>query len=401
VTTVIVQTKFASQPLNRRQRVMYRFDAGRVKTTPTTATRRPFSRRTLAVSAALLAGLAAAASMVPTVASAQSSNDKYTVGLIGDFNYGPINGPMWKESDRMIADINNAKPSFVIHNGDIKGGSTECTDEIVLANKTQFRTVDVPLVYLFGDNEWTDCYRALATVPRTPFGDPLERLDYLRQTFYASNESQGATQLTFTRQADVDKQFQTYVENIRWVKGPVMYVAMNVPGSNNNCPGGRRQVTKVPSMFECRLREPAVLKWLSASFDEAKKQNLRGVVIAIQANPDFENRNADLPTYDNDGYKRLIKTLQNEVATFSGEVVLTHGDSHLQKIDQPLTDIIDVRDGTEQGKVIGSFRRVETFGNPETHWIRMTVDPAQKSMFGFERMIVAGNPTPRPVPAGR
>jgi hypothetical protein len=329
------------------------------------------------------------------VAYAQTES-AYSVGLIGDYNYGPIDGPMWKESERMVADINKAKPSFVIHNGDIKAGSSECTDAIVTANKDQFRTFTMPMVYLFGDNEWTDCYRGLVANPKSPFGDPIERLDKLRSTFYASNQSQGATPLTFTRQADVDTQFPAYVENIRWVRGPVMFVAMNVPGSNNNCFGGPKQTTKVPSMYECKVREPAVLKWLSQSFDEAKQQKLKGVVVAIQANPDFENRNADLPGYDNDGYKRLIKTLQNEVVAFNGEVVLTHGDSHAQRIDKPLTDVIDVRDAREEGKVLGSFRRVETFGNPETHWIRMTVDPAGKSLFSFERMIVPGNPAPLP-----
>jgi hypothetical protein len=254
----------------------------------------------------------------------------------------------------------------------------------------------MPLVYLFGDNEWTDCYRGLTAAPRSPFGDPIERLDKLRTTFYSSDSSQGAQQLTFTRQADIDKQFQTYVENVRWVRGPVMYVAMNVPGSNNNCFGGPRQTTRVPSMYECKVREPAVLKWLGDSFDEAKRVKLRGVVVAIQANPDFENRNADLPGYDNDVYKRLIKTLQREVVALNGEVVLTHGDSHAQRIDKPLTDVIDVRDSAAVGKVLGSFRRVETFGNPETHWIRMSVNPAATPMFSFERMIVPGNPGPLP-----
>jgi hypothetical protein len=329
-------------------------------------------------------------------ALAQSDTSAYTVALIGDYNYGPIGGSMWQESERMIADINKATPAFVIHNGDIKGGSTECTDAIVEANKEQFRTFTMPLVYLFGDNEWTDCYRALTAVPRSPFGDPIERLEKLRTTFYSSTSSQGAKQLTFTRQADVDRQFQTYVENVRWVRGPVMYVALNVPGSNNNCFGGPRQITRVPSMFECKVREPAVLKWLSDSFNEAKRQKLRGVVVAMQANPDFENRNGDLPTYDNDGYKRLIKTLQTEVVAFDGEVVLTHGDSHAQRLDTPLTDVVDIRDSREVGKVLGSFRRIETFGNPETHWIRMTVNPAATPIFSFERKVVPGNPTPLP-----
>jgi hypothetical protein len=77
-------------------------------------------------------------------ASAQSDAESYTVGLIGDYNYGPIDGPMWKESERMIADINKAKPAFIIHNGDIKGGSTECTDAIVRLPKSSFERSRCP-----------------------------------------------------------------------------------------------------------------------------------------------------------------------------------------------------------------------------------------------------------------
>ncbi len=328
--------------------------------------------------------------------SAKAATETYTLALIGDYNYGPLNGPLWQESERMIADINAQSPAFVIHNGDTKPGSTECTDEINTATKAQFDRVKSPLVYLFGDNEWTDCHRILATTPKSPFGDPFERLENLRRQFYASNQSQGAIPMTLVRQADIDRQFVAYVENVRWIKGPVMFIGLNVPGSNNNCPGGPSQVTRVPSLFECKLREPAVLKWLSDSFAEAKRLRLSGVLIAMQGNPDFENRRGDLPAYDNNGYKRLIKTLQNEVVSFGGKVVLTHGDSHLQHFDKPLTDVIDVRDATETGRVLGSFRRVETFGNPETHWVRVTVDPTQPDLFSFERMIVKGNPVPKP-----
>ncbi len=344
--------------------------------------------------ASIVLGLSATAALVP---AAKAANESYTVALIGDYNYGPLNGPLWQESERMIADINTASPSFVIHNGDTKAGGNECTDEINVATKAQFDRVKSPLVYLFGDNEWTDCHRILATVPKSAFGDPFERLDNLRRVFYPNNQSQGGTKMTLVRQADVDKQFVAYVENVRWVKGPVMFIGLNVPGSNNNCAGGPLQVTRIPSLFECTSREPAVLKWLSDSFAEAKRLQLRGVFIAQQGNPDFENKRSELPTYDNNGYKRLIKTIQTEVSNFNGQVVLTHGDSHSQRFDTPLTDVIDVRDGTETGKVMGSFRRVETFGNPETHWIRMTVDPTKPELFSFERKVVAGNPVPKPL----
>ena len=352
--------------------------------------------RLAAVSGALL-GLPALSIISGTSATAQTADEKFTVALIGDYNYGALNGPLWHESGRMIADINANKPSFVIHNGDIKAGSSECTDAIVTATKAQFDSFKMPLVYLFGDNEWTDCHRILSSNPRSAFGDPFERLENLRTTFYSSNRTQGTDPFTVIRQADVDQQFQSYVENVRWKRGPVMFIGLNIPGSNNNCESPY-QATRVPSLYECKVREPAVLKWLSDSFAEAKRLQAKAVFIAMQGNPDFENKNVDMPAYDNNGYKRFLKTLQNEVVQFPGQVVLTHGDSHTQHIDKPLNDVIDVRDPSAKGKVIGSLLRVETFGNPETHWIKMTVDPTSKDLFTFERMIVAGNPAPKALP---
>jgi hypothetical protein len=326
--------------------------------------------------------------------AADDSNESFKVALIGDYNYGTIDGPFWAESTRMVADINKANVAFSIHNGDIKGGSTECTDDIVRATKLQFDTFKAPVVYQFGDNEWTDCHRFRTANPTTRFGDPIERLDHLRSTFYSVPQSQGGSTMPLVRQADVDPQFPLYVENVRWQRGPVMFVSINVPGSNNNSPGGPRQVTKVASNYEWRAREAAVLSWIDQSAAAAIKAKTKVLFISQQANPDFENTGADLPTYDNDGYLRLIKTYQRLAVTFPGKIYVTHGDSHLGfKTNNPVTDVLDVRDSlATKGKVLGSFTRIETFGNPNTHWIQMTVDPKGKELLTFEPMLVPGNP---------
>jgi hypothetical protein len=326
-------------------------------------------------------------------ARAVDENDAYKVAIVGDYNYGPIGGSFWDESTRMIADINKANVAFTVHNGDIKGGSTECTDEIVQAMQTQFGTYKSPIVYQFGDNEWTDCHRFGRANPTSRFGDPIERLDNLRKTFYSKPVSQGATTMALIRQSDVDSQFPLYVENVRWQRGPVMFVSINVPGSNNNSPGGPLQTTKVPSNYEWRAREAAVLSWIDQSAAAAIKAKSKVLFISQQANPDFENTGVDLPTYDNDGFKRLIKTYQRLALTFPGQVYVTHGDSHVGfKKNNPVTDVFDVRDPKETGKVLGAFTRVETFGNPNTHWIQMTVDPKAKELLTFEPMLVKDNP---------
>jgi hypothetical protein len=69
--------------------------------------------------------------------------------------------------------------ALVDHLGDIKSGSSMCTDEYFSMIKSQFDRFRDPLVYTVGDNEWTDCHRA-----NNGAYNPLERLDKIRQIFF-------------------------------------------------------------------------------------------------------------------------------------------------------------------------------------------------------------------------
>jgi hypothetical protein len=45
----------------------------------------------------------------------------------------------------------------------------------------------------------------------------------------------------------------------------------------------------------------------------------------------------------------------------------------------------------DQAHLIPNFTRVETFGSPNVHWVKVTVDPYSRNLFRFEPMIVPGN----------
>ena len=53
-------------------------------------------------------------------------------------------------------------------------------------------------------------------------------------------------------------------------------------------------------------------------------------------------------------------------------------------MDQPLFS-------AKNNRRFENFTRVETFGSPDTHWIKVTVDPADAPMFSFKAEIVASN----------
>jgi hypothetical protein len=61
----------------------------------------------------------------------------------------------------VIADLNADRTLlFVAHDGDIKNGSTLCSDEMFYNRLERFNQIVHPLIYIPGDNEWTDCHRA-------------------------------------------------------------------------------------------------------------------------------------------------------------------------------------------------------------------------------------------------
>lgn len=334
--------------------------------------------RPLAFCSALLAAFTAHAAGRPA--------EPLGFALVGDYNYGPPGGKEWQESERLIAAVNRSGVRFALHLGDIQAGNMECTDEIVRANRAQFRRFRMPLVYLFGDNEWTDCHRYAAQNPRSAFIDPLERLDHLRRVFYSDNSAQGGGRLRLTRQADAtaNPEYRRFVENVRWEAAGVVFVGVNVPGGNNNHSGGpdSPQTVKVPGQdAEWALRNAAVLDWLRESFRRAEAANARAVFIAWQGNPDLENLRTELPHYDSNGFRELNANLAALAEAFRRPVVLAHGDSHHGfRVDHPLP--------------LPNLLRVENYGHPHTHWTRVTVLPDRKglAMFRFEGMRVPGNP---------
>ena len=69
---------------------------------------------------------------------------------------------------------------------------------------------------------------------------------------------------------------------------------------------------------------------------------------------------------------------------FPRPVVSVHGDSHYFRIDKPLL-------GSRSRRRIENFTRVETFGETDNHWLRVTVTPANPNVFVFDQRIVTAN----------
>ncbi len=279
--------------------------------------------------------------------------ETWRFGLIGDVPYSDYER---RELPRMIEAMADSQVDFIAHIGDIKHGKDRCDDSLFEDRHQLFNASKVPFIFVPGDNEWTDCER-----PSNGAYDPLERLDALRRLFWKDGQSLGQKKLALERQPG------KYVEHSRFRLGPVLFVTLNLPGSNNNF--GLTQEAKP----EFLARNPVVLHWMKDSFALAQREKIAGIVLMFQANPGFRHFSQNLTHL---AFRDFLTTLNDEMQRFSGQVVVVHGDTHINRIDHPL------RDGN--GKPIERFTRVETFGYPLMGWTRGVIDTDSPTLFRFE-----------------
>jgi hypothetical protein len=289
--------------------------------------------------------------------------ETWRFAVIGDV---PYNSYEERQLPVMLDDIAAEHPQFIVHAGDFKASRMPCSDALFRDRRTLFDASRVPLIYVPGDNEWTDCHLMTAG----DF-DPLERLQKLRELFFATPRSLGQQTLA------VEQQPGAYPEQLRWRLGPVLFVSLNVPGSNNNF--GHR---KTPSP-EYLARNPAVIEWLEQGFAAARREKAAGLVIVMQANPGFKHAVAGLT---HSGYRQLLETLRRETLAFPGQVLLIHGDTHWQRIDKPLRDTSGTSNhsGDADKQPIANFTRLETFGYPLLGWVKVIIDSENPQLFRFE-----------------
>jgi hypothetical protein len=213
--------------------------------------------------------------------------------------------------DRVIDGMNREALAFVVHVGDVGTSAQACTEEWLLARKEQFARIRHPFLLIPGDNEWSDCK------------NPMERLARWRALFCHRETI-----------PDLSRQSSPYCEHVRWEAGGWVFVALNVPGSNNNL----RHPEHAPRM-------KAVHAWLDEA--AALAENRKGLVVLMQANPFVRS--------PRDGYADLRAKLEMLGKRKPGRVVLIHGDTHLYRDDEPLPGV----------------RRVEVWGSPFVDWTRL------------------------------
>ncbi len=315
-------------------------------------------------------------------AQAQMAPKSFAFGLWGDMPYKKAGDDA--KLPAVLQSINRSDIAFSIYDGDIKDGSSKCTDEVYADALKMFNTLVKPVIYVPGDNEWTDCHRT-----NNGGYNGLERLEYLRKVMFPSLHSLGQTTIALDHQGKLGEKF---VENTRFMHGGVVFVGINQPGSNNNLimtekecknKSARDNAQCDASNAEYLERDSANVAWMQAAFIAAKAQNAVGIVVVTQSDPGFDwpetedvDESAD-PAFS--GFRHFMSKLVEQTEQYAGQVLFVHGDTHYFKLDKPLYS---------PTKLLPNFTRLQTFGSPSLHWVRVAVDPASANVFTVQPVIV-------------
>lgn len=338
--------------------------------------------------------LAAAVVFLASFGIADAQSQKFQFAAIGDTAYSKRGE---QEFDRMIAAMNREPLAFVVHVGDFEADprpyarapdkvSMPCTDENFARTLASFQRSAHPFVLTPGDNDWTDCH-----LLKTRNVDPLERLTKVREMFFPEGRSLGQRTMPIASQTN-EQGFAKFRENLTWTMNGVVFATLHTVGSNDNL--GRTAEMDA----EHAERKTANIAWMKKAFVAGRAPEVRGLVILTQANVAFEShwteslkeryvRSAGgrVPKdIEGTAYDALVDALATEMESFRKPVLLVHGDTHLFRVNKPLMS-------KKTRRFFENFTRAEVFGDPETHWVRITVDPSRPELFTIESEIIPEN----------
>lgn len=320
----------------------------------------------------------------------------YAIGLWGDL---PYSAAQVVGVTHLIEDMNSQRLAFTVHDGDLKSGSSECTDAVYATALGLLNSIDAPAMFTPGDNDWTDC-------DRTAGYNSLVQLDKERELFFSTPHSLGQRPMRQQVQTDplclsATGSMVSCVENRRWTVGRVTYATLNVQGSCNNL------CDVAPDPAEFAARNAANIKWLKETFAQAKARGSAAVMLISQADPGWDAADPtraplrDAKTLAEtdgfaDGFQDFLKAVRDEVIAFRKPVAYVHGDSHYFRIDKPLLDAA--------GRRLENFTRVETFGDNQANgtndvqWLKVLVEPNSREVFAYQPQIVPANRVAVPAP---
>lgn len=295
-----------------------------------------------------------------TLYSCGSSRHNFSFFAIGDMPYNIPDD--YEKFERLTASINEEHPAFTVHVGDIKGGSSPCTDEVYEKMYSYFQEFQDPFILTPGDNDWTDCHRKGAGGY-----DPLERLERVRSIFFNDNKSMGQSHLDLLTQNTYEG-YEKFAENAIWEWKDILFATFHVVGSNNNF-----NPDSTADNSEFKERNAADLFWMEEAFDQARSRQSKGIVLFLHAAMDYSDS-------EDSGFRNFTYKLRQEVLEYDKPILLVYGDHHQFLVGKPLRD--------DDGRILTNFTSLMVFGNPDMHAVKITVNKKYDSLFEIRQFFL-------------
>ena len=318
----------------------------------------------------------------------------FSFGLWGDMPYAKNKDGA--QTQAVMDSINASDIAFSIFDGDFKDGSSSCHDALYAHTWHTFNTMRQPLVYVPGDNEWTDCHKS----KQFASGAPLKELAAVRSLFFAkAGRTLGRNERDVTSQAKAynpaypdDAKF---VENVMWQDARVVFATFNMPGSNNDgLPWTGAFSDPAAQAQEVLQRNAANSRWLQATFDRAQRTRAKAVVIGLQA--DMWDPAAVVAGGDGlFGYTAFVRQLADLALRFSRPVLLVNGDSHVYGADRPLADPASASGRIHGTPAVPNLQRITVQGstNSPAEWVKLTIDTRTAAVFSWQNVVWCTNAT--------
>ncbi|OEZ63364.1 hypothetical protein [Duganella sp. HH105] len=262
---------------------------------------------------AMAVGLSALTALMALMAgpaqAVQPAVRGFQFGVIGhSFKSGPDESVL----KRAIADATLIAPAFIVATG-IKASTEPCSDRLYAQRRALLNDAAPPMIVSLAGSDWSACVNSIGR------SNAIERLNRLRELFYADGESLGERRLPLTR-LSASAKFRSYAENAHWEYGKVLFATINLPANNNHfrAEAGRN------SEYEDRL--VANRAWLHRLFTLAERQKMQGLVlfsdgdVGVQAEQGFSL----LPSFQSkqDGFAEPRRQIRAMAEKFKGKVLL-------------------------------------------------------------------------------
>lgn len=308
----------------------------------------------------------------PVAAWSAEASQRFSFVALGCMPYGKDNFAAY---ERLLAEINRQRPAFTVHCGDTKAAAEPPSEAFLMQVRAWFDTLEGPVMYTPGDNEWTDVHRA-----DNGAQDPLVWLGKVRSVFFSEERSMGRAPIPLITQRR-NPPFAKFVENARWSREGVIFATVHVVGSNNNNQPG------VPgAVAEFQERDAANAAWVKAAFADARQTNAAGVALFFQAEPINNLATAERAGRES-GFARFLATVDAEARSFAKPVLLVHADEHRYRLESKVALL-------PNAGPLENVTRLETFGANDLHAVLVVVDPDSPQVFQAGPLIVPSNRLP-------